>query len=330
MSQCYPKWSSEEVVTLKRLFSEHTNKELSCILNRSVRAVEYKAQELNLYKTHDHLSKVSKLSVGNGWSKEEERCFVKEYPTRTLSELKKMFPSRTYDSLRSKAREYGLLPTNETLRRALSKHVVEHGFFSALDSPNKAYLVGFIFADGNLRISKGNYALRISLHPKDLVLLEKIRDLLSPTVKIRKTSMGLVSLEITSKQLFLDLGEIGVYPNKTYLDVVPKIPPRLYCHYLRGLFDGDGTVWQASKTKQAMVSITNSVTICYDVLQQTRKFLSVGGSYEVRVGKTGHEHGRWTLGGINQIRSFASWVYSDLTSLYLERKYMRFREYGVI
>jgi len=67
--------------------------------------------------------------------------------------------------------------------------------------------------------------------------------------KCRDTYYGQVSLRFVSKQIIADLNNLGVYPRKSLtLEHLPVIPSHLYNHFIRGYFDGDGTICSYTDT----------------------------------------------------------------------------------
>jgi hypothetical protein len=122
------------------------------------------------------------------------------------------------------------------------------------DTEKSFYLAGFIAADGSLQKRKYSKILKITLSKKDASHLEKIKVLLDSNHPIKeylvkpskliKTAHKCVELQITSNQIFNDLARFNIMPNKTKTYTIPSwifIHP-LANHYMRGYFDGDGTI----------------------------------------------------------------------------------------
>lgn len=66
----------------------------------------------------------------------------------------------------------------------------------------------------------------------------------------RKSLTGCVyRIQIGSKEWFKDLGEIGLFPNKTKRMLLPCIPEEFFGDFIRGYFDGDGSVWSGIVNK---------------------------------------------------------------------------------
>jgi hypothetical protein len=71
-------------------------------------------------------------------------------------------------------REKKLAANPELVSYRWKRDLVRHGYFSQIDSPMKAYLLGFIAADGHVLPS--HHRITIELSAKDQDLLSLIRD----------------------------------------------------------------------------------------------------------------------------------------------------------
>lgn len=115
-------------------------------------------------------------------------------------------------------------------------------YFSLIDSASKAYWLGFIFADGCIdRYGR----LHINLAKYDKNHLQKFLNELSSNIIIRdrKNKIGeYVNLSIKNSSIVNDLYNLGVNYNKTYDSKIPIINDKYISHWLRGYFDGDGSV----------------------------------------------------------------------------------------
>lgn len=119
-------------------------------------------------------------------------------------------------------------------------------------SPNMAYILGFIFADGN--IDSKRKSLRVCLADKDISVLEFIKKELKFKHEIYRrkglfdprtgnTNQPQVMLCIGSIVIANRLMELGVNPRKTYNDdPFPNVPDEMFPHFVRGYLDGDGSI----------------------------------------------------------------------------------------
>jgi len=125
-------------------------------------------------------------------------------------------------------------------------------YFDKIDTPNKAYILGFTLADGCIYLDG---TLRYELHKKDVEILEFIKSEISPNSPLKpvnrirefkgyKWESNTIRLTVKCKRFYYDLDHLGISVNKTYKkQSLPNIPWRLMPHFLRGYFDGDGSVW---------------------------------------------------------------------------------------
>lgn len=112
-------------------------------------------------------------------------------------------------------------------------------------SPEMAYILDFLFADGNIIKTKRNTYF-VGWYSGDHDLLTAMAQSMGSNHKIalRKAKMGSVyALQIGSKELFSDLVRLGLTPNKSRRMQLPKIPKKYVGDFIRGYFDGDGNVW---------------------------------------------------------------------------------------
>lgn len=114
------------------------------------------------------------------------------------------------------------------------------------ENPDMAWLLGFLAADGTVRQKNNN--IKIGLSSKDEEILFKIKNLLELTnssVTHYETNKGYDVSELawTCKQHKIDLARYGIVPNKTFCLKPPyDLDEKYYKDYIRGYFDGDGSI----------------------------------------------------------------------------------------
>ena len=155
-----------------------------------------------------------------------------------------------------------LLKRNNVIDHQNHKFDFNRRFFENIDTEKKAYWLGFIYADGSVYKSKDNIShhLVIKLSSKDINHLHKFRSdfSLPHEIKLRKEiSFGggfeSARIRITSKELVNDLIKHGCIPNKTFVLQFPNINENLYNHFIRGYFDGDGSISITNNQKQITI-----------------------------------------------------------------------------
>lgn len=122
--------------------------------------------------------------------------------------------------------------------------------FDKIDNEQNAYWLGFIYADGHIRIDPPT--LIINLNSKDEAHLIKFNKFLDSDYPISKREIGItkdgikrfgVSLHITDSHFALSLMRLGIVKHRinTYA-MATQVPWHLLHHFIRGLFDGDGCI----------------------------------------------------------------------------------------
>ena len=123
-------------------------------------------------------------------------------------------------------------------------------YFEKIDSEEKAYFLGLLLTDGNLHKVNRNteqYVIQISLKLEDIEIVKKFKQALDSTNKVRifeKGNRKECIFGISSKKMAFDLMKWDITPVKTFnTELNFNIPENLFRHYIRGIFDGDGTVF---------------------------------------------------------------------------------------
>lgn len=121
------------------------------------------------------------------------------------------------------------------------KYNINERYFSQW-SNNMAYILGYIYADGNLDKSK----FRVRISSIDKSILEEINKELESNREIRLESNSLGSwytLYIDNMFIYKDLENLGLTPSKSFTCNIKGIPEVFKYDFIRGYFDGDGCVY---------------------------------------------------------------------------------------
>ncbi len=140
-----------------------------------------------------------------------------------------------------------------------------------------AYVLGFIFADGNIIKTKRDTWF-LSIQITDREILYKMRDCLSSNHKISKRVLKenhktLYRLQIGSKEICNDLMKFCITPRKSKNMIFPEIPQKFQPHFIRGYFDGDGHVWHGKNKKGNLVIITGFTSGSIVFLNELKRIL---------------------------------------------------------
>jgi len=218
------------------------------------------------------------------------------------------------------------------------KYIPNENFFDIIDTEEKAYTLGFMYADGNNYVKKAHsYEISIKLQEKDKVILERFRDLISPLSSVEIVSDSSVSeiyyrLRINSKLLTQQLTKLGCIPVKSLILTWPEwlVDPKLQQHFIRGYFDGDGSLYARKPTKTGQVDwgwqITSTGQFCLVVKDLLENKLDIHCSISLSKPKTNQITTVLSVGGNLQVKKVLDWLYQD-TTIYLPRKYDKYKEF---
>ena len=214
---------------------------------------------------------------------------------------------------------------------------MNYNYFDKIDTEEKAYWLGFIFADGNIsrseyikkdgKLKKGVYRIEISLKSDDIHHLEKLKKAINyeKNIKISKTSFRSerCRLFFNNKHMWNILNSYGCTPNKSLNLKFPDIKifedNNLIIHFIRGYIDGDGCISYNNINKTRM---SIKILGTYDFLYNLQKNLPLEKDNK-----------------INQIENIFELSYNDRRGLYvcsklyknaniyLDQKYNRYLEY---
>lgn len=192
-------------------------------------------------------------------------------------------------------------------------------YFEKIDTPNKAYLLGFITADGAVV----NNRLSIEIHKKDEKLLNFAKSEINPKATITKinyNNKNNVRVAFSAQKLCKDLAKYGVIQNKSkIIKAVPKelIPKELLPYYFRGLIDGDGCVH-----KNGGISIYSGSR---DFIESVQEILCEEAKIKkLKIYKGSAYFVSWR--GKDDIKKLFNYLYSNLdATFYYERKYLRIK-----
>lgn len=193
-------------------------------------------------------------------------------------------------------------------------------FFDSIDSEEKAYVLGLIVADGHVS-KKG--VLMMTL--KDYDGIEKYKSALKSSAKIRVDRNGNYQLNIRSIDLCNRLREIGLSNRKSYeLDidhVRSYIPESLEHHFVRGMFDGDGSIKYYSYPYLSGIQIHFGYTGLYNVVKYIMTYFDINTKIvkESDITYTCVSSCRETIARIFD-------VLYDSATIYIDRKYNTFLE----
>lgn len=266
-----------------------------------------------------------------------ELLFLKQnYQTMTHDEIAKRI-GRTKTAVDIKLSKLGLKK---------SKYHYNCNFFNIINSEEKAYWLGFIFADGYVHFNTDvrNYELGIELQASDYLHLKKFNKSLNGNVDVKfrerdiywenqgyTRSYKTCLIRFYSRTLIEPLLKYNIANGKSDTLDFPDIPLEYYSPFIRGFFDGDGCICKDSIHKR-MVHL-DFTSVSYNILEKIRTILYNNGiysyiyqekaydNYSKKCGKNGMRNTyRLCIKGVTNTYNMIRYLYDDAT-IFLDRKY---------
>lgn len=129
------------------------------------------------------------------------------------------------------------------------KITFNESYFENISSKEQAYYLGLLLADGS--ISKDLNHVELMLSDPDWVILESFKESIQAekacikTKRVSKERKPVKRLTLCSKKLAKSLVDWGMIPARTYSwDLQKEIPEEFLPHFVRGYWDGDGSIGQ--------------------------------------------------------------------------------------
>lgn len=166
----------------------------------------------------------------------------------SIFDLYKSGKSSTYISNELGLSQYTILKClkDNNIERRKKTYTLNEDYFSNIDTDSKSYLLGYLFADANIRyLTKERcYNLKLKIHKKDEHILEFLKKELCTNVEIKdEKNSNCSSLTISSKKMVEDLIKLGCTPKKSLTLKFPIISNKYYNSFIHGYFDGDGSIY---------------------------------------------------------------------------------------
>ena len=249
----------------------------------------------------------------------------------TMTTIAKYFGFKSYGQVQKVLKKEGINLKLRIGSNSRSKSLNEN-YFDNIDTPNKAYILGWVMSDGY--VSKNKLVFGI----KDIEILEFIKNEMGSEHKIsevfkydkrtNKTYQQYV-LQICSKKISESLNNLGISQAKSFTVDLPKINKKLYHHLIRGLFDGDGYVGVGKNSAEDLFprfslivseKLYNSLLPIFIDLNIEPKKPGIVAE------KDGNKILKIRVYKKKELRYFFNYIYGEGNFMKLNRKYNKFKE----
>lgn len=250
--------------------------------------------------------------------------------TKTTNEIIKEYNQGC--SIRSISKKFNVTRENISLLLKINKSEIRfrkislnENKFESIDNEEKAYWLGFLYADGSIYEAKNR--LEIGLKISDESHLVKLKNFLETDKEVeyhtRKCKISTnpdkelkcCILHLTSKKLVSDLIKAGCVQKKSLILTFPSeniVPINLQRHFIRGYFDGDGCInVDNTKTHNLLFQLTGTK----NMLEYIKKIFEI----KANVRQVGNIYDLRCKGNVKALSIFDC-LYKD-SHIYLERKH---------
>lgn len=305
---------SEKELYIINNYANKSQKQLALDLGIPVSNVQYYVKKNNLRKDKFRFTK-------------EEKDFIKQhYLDMEYSKIGELLGGYTERQIR------GCI-ANMKLRK--NRKINDH-YFDKIDTSLKAYLLGFIFADGWIVYNpkSRNYELGMELQSQDRYILEKLNEELGnkniiyhsdPHTSVingnTANSGPMDCLRVYSKNLVLGLMNNGIATNKSQKDIYPMVCDEFFFDFLRGYIDGDGCYYEYKKHYYMHITCASKIVLSY-IKTRLLNF-----NIETRIYKENDKKYRLMCVNTAEMEKLINKLYYTKDLFCLSRKYVLIKSY---
>lgn len=253
------------------------------------------------------------------WTEEQKKRLAQFYPvTESWEELQRLFPFSTKRGIQAAALRLGLI------KPRISNSSCSHreDLFN-IWTEESTYLLGYLEADGTFQFGSRSIRVTFAASQKDRKYLEKLKKLVSFTGKttskdhnIQGKTYRTYSFTVTSRKWDRQLCYLLRW------NQIPPIPVELIHHYIRGYFDGDGSIFWS---KQACNYHSSLVFSSRELADEFAKLLRPIVDSRLTIHKKTNAQCWYFNIAAEGTKKLGKFLYKDAT-IFLDRKEKRFNE----
>lgn len=227
--------------------------------------------------------------------------------------------------------------------RSKQKNAQTRSIFELGLGPDEAYILGLICSDGCISYDNHSHRFRMTLTMIDRELIDELRRRYTPHRKLYEYTpkKGNTAFTIiTSNEFDIKfLRSLGIEERKSLIARVPHIATSLESHLIRGIFDGNGCIYNSTTTNYSreytyqyasfttgsrefaddLVEILANHGIPTRIVIDSRSYTPsrLHGTYYVKICRK------------QAVRDFYDWIYQD-ADLLLSRKHDKFTNDDIV
>ena len=205
-----------------------------------------------------------------------------------------------------------------------SKLYLEKCGFKEFNTQEECYWLGFLYADAYLNISEKHNLqyISFSLQLSDKEHIDKYGKFINKNTYVQKQydkrydkEWIKATVTLSNKELINKIRSFGFKQNKSTISTrLPKLPDNMYRHFIRGYFDGDGSIL---KNKREVSFSNGHPQLLIDIKDKLKEQanLEIGKIVKRKNNKGCH----FSFYALSKVNKFYNYIYKDAT-IYLDRK----------
>ncbi len=200
-------------------------------------------------------------------------------------------------------------------------------------TPEAAYVLGLLWADGFLSVNTNR--VTIESVEEDLITLYPFFNKLgiyNRSFRHRENRKPQMSISFSDKSVsnFLSSADYFAKSNKSADKILDSIPEHLKHYWFRGLFDGDGCIYNNGKIVQ--ICVASSYEQDWTYLENLCKRFGINYKIKLSITRKGHKSSVLRILGMKNYLTFLDYIYQSYEndSMGLKRKYDKYQKLGRI
>ena len=215
-----------------------------------------------------------------------------------------------------------------------SPYSYDEHWLDDIDTPEKAYFLGFFYADGCNDMKQNRIV--VSLKEEDEYLLERFSQFFKSdrplTVNNQKKGNIIFPQKVFTlrgKYICKRLSELGAVSQKTTIlkwDIENIMKTELFSHFIRGFFDGDGCISLIYNKSGSCRAIIDFVGGSFEFMNTLKEFLEKELGISIYLRQRGEHKYEMSFSKKDSVLKFKKYIYKDC-SICLDRKFQKFVEF---
>lgn len=229
---------------------------------------------------------------------------------------------------REEATKDSIIKARNSFRKKHPHKVNIENFYS-VSTPETAYILGMLWADGYINPP---HAVTVECLSDDIDKIEKIFNSTGEWARynrIRENRKPQSTLHTSNRELVEHLSK-HYYTSKNHksaCSIIDTIPDELLCYWFRGLVDGDGCFYISPDYKSRQFCITSSYEQDWNYMKNIFNKLGVRYNIKKQISSKGDKYSQIRVTSPFDIKTFGEWIYKDYVNdkIGLPRKYEKWK-----